>query len=114
MSSHPHRNKLLSDVPDEVWAAAREREKVIRHLVQEPPAYCATGEAMAAATEQDLTPNHLYRLLKPYETDPRTRSLLPKDPGPIGGRHRLDPPRRGSRPFPNYRRAAVIFKLCAC
>jgi hypothetical protein len=39
VSSHPHRNKLLSDVPDEVWAVARERGKVIRHLVQEPPAY---------------------------------------------------------------------------
>jgi len=72
-------------VPDVLWAAAREREKVIRHLVQKPPTYGATGEAMAAATEPGFTPNHLYRLLKAYETDPRTRSLLPKALLPAGG-----------------------------
>jgi len=40
---------------------------------------------MAAATEPGFTPNHLYRLLKAYETDPRTRSLLPKALLPTGG-----------------------------
>ena len=37
---------------------------------------------MAVATELGLMPNHFYCLLKAYETDPRSRSLLPKDPGP--------------------------------
>ncbi len=44
----------------------------------------------AAASELRLTPNHLYRLLKAYEADPRTRSLLLKAPGPAGGDKRLD------------------------
>lgn len=92
MLSHPHRDKPLADVPDKVWALAHEREKVIRHLVQKPPAHGTTGEVMAAAAaELGLTPNHLYRLLKAYEADPRTRSLLPKAPGPQAGGRRLDP-----------------------
>jgi hypothetical protein len=37
---------------------------------------------MAVATELGLMPNHFYCLLKAYETDLRSRSLLPKDPGP--------------------------------
>jgi hypothetical protein len=37
---------------------------------------------MAVATELGLMPNHFYCLLKAYETDPRSRSLLPEDPGP--------------------------------
>ena len=40
---------------------------------------------MAVATELGLMPNHFYCLLKAYETDPRTRSLLPKALLPTGG-----------------------------
>ena len=82
----------LAKVPDDVWQAARDREQVIRHLVQNPPAYGARAEAVAAAAaELGLSFHHIYRLLKAYEADPRTRSLLPKVPGPQAGLRRLHP-----------------------
>ena len=82
----------LAKVPDDAWQAAREREKVIRALVHEPPPYGARVEAMdAAAAELGLNSHHIYRLMKAYEADPRTRSLLPKSPGPPAGRRRLHP-----------------------
>lgn len=82
----------LAKVPDDVWQVAREREKVIRALVHEPPPYGARVEAMdAAAAELGLNSHHVYRLMKAYEADPRTRSLLPKSPGPPAGRRRLHP-----------------------
>lgn len=44
----------------------------------------------AAAGELNVASNHLYRLFKAYEADPRARSLLLKTPGPAGGVQRLD------------------------
>jgi len=77
--SHPPKDKPLTDVPDTIWAVARERERVVRALVEKPPAYGARSEMMAAAAaELGITLQYLYRLLKAYEADPRTRSLLPK------------------------------------
>ncbi|MGA1860992.1 Mu transposase C-terminal domain-containing protein [Azospirillum sp. 11R-A] len=91
MPRHPHSSQGLTTVSDEDWAVAREREPVVRELVQKPPTYGARAEAMgAAANELGLSPSQLYRLLKAYEADPRTRSLLPKAPGPTGGARRLD------------------------
>src|SRR3954447_6420935 len=92
MPSHPHQDKPLSDVPDEVWSVARAREQVIRKLVEKPPVRGTRSEVMAAAAaELGITLQYLYRLLKAYEADPRTRSLLPKLPGPRTGVRRLDP-----------------------
>ncbi|SMH28445.1 Mu transposase C-terminal domain-containing protein [Azospirillum agricola] len=91
MPRHPHSSQALTTVSEEDWALAREREPIVRDLVQNPPAYGARAEAMAAAaSELALTPNHLYRLLKAYEAAPRTRSLLLKAPGPASGGKRLD------------------------
>lgn len=81
----------LTKVPDEVWQTARERERVIRALVQQPINYGARSEVVAAAAaELGITLQYLYRLLKTYEGDPRTRSLLPRLPGPQTGLRRLD------------------------
>ncbi|MCR6630172.1 MAG: hypothetical protein NVV74_09060 [Magnetospirillum sp.] len=79
-------------MPDEVWQTARKRERVIRTLVQQPVLYGARSEAMvAAANELGITLQYLYRLVKAYAADPRTRSLLPKIPGPQAGLRRLHP-----------------------
>src|SRR3954470_18167368 len=67
-----------------IFVAAAPNGTFVSYVVT-GPSYGATGEAMAAATEPGFTPNHLYRLLKAYETDPRTRSLLPKALLPAGG-----------------------------
>jgi putative transposase len=91
-AGHPRSDKPLTGVPDEAWEAARDRERVIRQLVLEPPVYGTRSEVMTtAAADLGLSPHHLYRLLKAYGTDPRTRSLLPKTPGPQAGQRRLDP-----------------------
>ncbi len=37
-----------------------------------------------------MTIQYLYRLINAYEADPRTRSLLPRSPGPPTGIRRLD------------------------
>lgn len=79
-------------VPNDVWQTARDRERVVRALVRQPPTYGARSEAMnAGAAELGITLQYLYRLVKAYEADPRTRSLLPKPPGPQAGLKRLDP-----------------------
>lgn len=92
MSEHPKPHRDLTKVPDELWQVARERERVIRPLVLEPPAYGARVEQMAAAAETlGITPQYLYRLVKAYEADPRTQSLLPKAAGRKTGMRRLDP-----------------------
>jgi putative transposase len=105
---HPRRDKPLTGVPDEVWEAARDRERVIRQLVLAPPVYGTRSEVMTtAAAELGLSPHHLYRLLKAYGADPRTRSLLPKTPGPQAGQRRLDP-RNVSM---TMRQARVQFRL---
>lgn len=71
---------------DEAWALASAREPVIRKLVEADIPYGARTELMAAAAELGLAQSYLYRLVKAYKTDPRTRSLLPKAPGPATGR----------------------------
>ncbi|GAA4256992.1 hypothetical protein [Azospirillum formosense] len=77
MQNHPCGGQPLTGVPDEIWEIARERERVIRPLVLEPPACRARSEVMAAAAaELELSPHHLHRRLKAYEADPRTRSLV--------------------------------------
>ena len=45
-AGHPRRDKPLTGVPDEVWEAARGRERVIRQLVLEPPVYGTRSEVM--------------------------------------------------------------------
>ena len=94
--SRPHSAKGLTSVPDAAWETARRRERIVRALLQNPVAYGARSEAVAAAAaELDVTIQYLYRLIKVYEADPRTRSLLPRSPGPPTGIRRLD--RAGSR-----------------
>lgn len=89
--SRPHSAKGLTSVPDAAWETARRRERIVRALLQNPVAYGARSEAVAAAAaELDVTIQYLYRLIKVYEADPRTRSLLPRSPGPPTGIHRLD------------------------
>ena len=58
--------------PDEragaAWETARRRERIVRALLQNPGAYGARSEAVAAAaTELDVTIQYLYRLIKVYE-----------------------------------------------
>ncbi|HYH40134.1 MAG TPA: Mu transposase C-terminal domain-containing protein [Azospirillum sp.] len=78
-------------VPDEVWQIARERERVIRPLVLQPLAYGARGEQLAAAAEAlNVSQPYLYRLIRAYQADPRTQSLLGKRPGRKVGVRRLD------------------------
>jgi hypothetical protein len=80
--SRPHSAKGLTSVPDAAWETARRRERIIRALLQNPVAYGVRSEAVAAAAaELDVTIQYLYRLIKVYEADPRTRSLLPRSPG---------------------------------
>ena len=82
----------LSEVSDDLWAVARKRERVIRDLLEKGSDYGARTETVtAAASELGMTVQHLYRLCKCYEQDPRTRALLPKRPGPPTGILRLDP-----------------------
>ncbi|MFM2042916.1 MAG: hypothetical protein RLY86_1492 [Pseudomonadota bacterium] len=77
---------------DEAWALARAREPVIRKLAEADIPYGARTELVAAAAaELGLTRSYLYRLMKAYTADPRTRSLLPRAPGPAIGRRFLDP-----------------------
>lgn len=76
---------------DAAWQVARDRERVIRPLVLEPRAYGGRGEQLAAAAEAlDVSQPYLYRLLRAYQADPRTQSLLSKRSGPKGGVRRLD------------------------
>ena len=80
--SRPHSAKGLTSVPDAAWETARRRERIVRALLQNPVAYGAHSEAVAAAAaELDVTIQYLYRLIKVYEADARTRSLLPRSPG---------------------------------
>ena len=82
--SRPHSAKGLTSVPDAAWETARRRERIVRALLQNPVAYGARSEAVAAAAaELDVTIQYLYRLIKVYEADPRTRSLLPRSPGGV-------------------------------
>jgi hypothetical protein len=82
--SRPHSAKGLTSVPDAAWETARRRERIVRVLLQNPVAYGARSEAVAAAAaELDMTIQYLYRLIKVYEADPRTRSLLPRSPGGV-------------------------------
>jgi len=82
--SRPHSAKGLTSVPDAAWETARRRERIVRPLLQNPVAYGARSEAVAAAAaELDVTIQYLYRLIKVYEADPRTRSLLPRSPGGV-------------------------------
>jgi putative transposase len=84
----PHRE--LAKVPDALWQTAKERERVIRPLVREPLAYGARGEQLTAAAEAlRVSHQHLYRLMRAYEADPRTQSLLPGTPGRRTGTRRL-------------------------
>lgn len=77
---------------DEAWALARTREPVIRKLAEADISYGARTELIAgAAAELGIAQSYLYRLIKAYRADPRTRSLLPKAPGPATGRRFLDP-----------------------
>ena len=74
--SRLHSAKGLTSVPDAAWETARRRERIVRALLQNPVAYGARSEAVAAAAaELDVTIQYLYRLIKVYEADPRTRSL---------------------------------------
>lgn len=52
MQNHPRGDQPLTGVPNGVWEIARERERVIRRLVLEPPAYGARSEVMAAAAAE--------------------------------------------------------------
>jgi hypothetical protein len=82
--SRPHSAKGLTSVPDAAWETARRRERIVRALLQNPGACGARSEAVAAAAaELDVTIQYLYRLIKVYEADPRTRSLLPCSPGGV-------------------------------
>ena len=82
--SRPHSAKGLTSVPDAAWETAQRRERIVRALLQNPVAYGARGEAVAAAAaELDVTTQYLYRLIKAYEADPRTRSLLQRSPGGV-------------------------------
>jgi putative transposase len=88
----PHGDKSLSNVPDDVWSNACRYERVIRELIQKPIVYGARTETMAAAAaELQIDVKSLYRLTRAYKADPRTRTLLPKPPGPQSGFRRLDP-----------------------
>jgi putative transposase len=64
--SRPHSAKGLTSVPDAAWETARRRERIVRALLQNPGAYGARSEAVAA-TELDVTIQYLYRLIKVYE-----------------------------------------------
>lgn len=77
---------------DDRWAVARAREAVLRRLIQQAERSGPSIElASAAAEELAISRGYLYRLLRVYRADSRTRSLLPRRPGPSpGGRH-LDP-----------------------
>jgi putative transposase len=82
--SRPHSAKGLTSVPDAAWETARRRERIVRALLQNPVAYGARSEAVAAAAaELDVTIQYFYRLIKVYEADPRTRSPLPRSPGGV-------------------------------
>jgi len=66
--SRLHSAKGLTSVPDAAWETARRRERIVRALLQNPGAYGARSEAVAAAaTELDVTIQYLYRLIKVYE-----------------------------------------------
>ncbi|GAA4249446.1 hypothetical protein GCM10022293_12730 [Azospirillum formosense] len=53
-------------------SSARKREPGVRGLMQNLPPYGARAQAMAAAAgELDVTPNHLHRVFKAYDADPR-------------------------------------------
>ena len=79
------------DVPDDLWRIARERERVIRSLVLQPLAYGARGEQLAAAAQAlNVSQPYLYRLIRAYQADPRTQSLLGRRPGRKVGVRRLD------------------------
>lgn len=91
MPNRLHRDASLDGVPDEDWEVARNQERVIRHLIASPPAYGARGEMMsAAALELKISAQYLYRLLRAYAEDPRTRTLLPQYPGRKLGTRTLD------------------------
>lgn len=76
---------------DDAWSLARRREPVVRKLVEADIPYGARTELIAAAAaELGIAQSHLYRLLKAYKADPRTRSLLPQTPGPATGMRLLD------------------------
>lgn len=79
--SRSHSAKGLTSVPDAAWETARRRERIVRALLQNPVAYGTRSEAVAA--ELDVTIQYLYRLIKVYEADPGTRSLLPRSPGGV-------------------------------
>jgi len=65
--SRPHSAKGLTSVPDAAWETARRRERIVRALLQNPVAYGARSEAVAAAAaELDVTIQYLYRLIKVY------------------------------------------------
>lgn len=89
MPERPKPHRELAKVPDALWQTAKERERVIRPLALEPRAYGARGEQLAAAAEAlRVSHQHLYRLIRAYEADPRTQSLLPRTPGrKTGTRH---------------------------
>lgn len=90
MPERPKPHRELAKVPDALWQTARERERVIRPLVLEPLAYGARGEQLTAAAEAlRVSHQHLYRLMRAYEADPRAQSLLPGTPGRRTGTRRL-------------------------
>lgn len=90
MPERPKPHRELAKVPDVLWQTARERERIIRPLVLEPLAYGARGEQLTAAAEAlRVSHQHLYRLMRAYEADPRTQSLLPGTPGRRTGTRRL-------------------------
>ncbi len=77
---------------DDDWAVARIREAVLRRLIQQAEKSGPSGErALAAAQELKISLGYLYRLLRAYRADPRTRSLLPRRPGPSPGGQHLEP-----------------------
>lgn len=87
-----HSDTDLGAVPDDVWETARAREKVIRAVLSDWPDVGDRREIIrAAASELGITPQYCYRLIKAYKSDPRTRSLLPRRPGPKPGTRRALP-----------------------
>ncbi len=80
----------LDQVSDDLWEIAKTRERVIKAIARTPERGVRSSLVNAAAAELGLSRAWVYRLLKAYEDDPRTRSLLPKARGPKLGKRRID------------------------
>jgi putative transposase len=78
------------EASDSLWEIAKARERVIRVISKSTERGIRSSLVDAAAVELGLSRTWIYRLLKAYEDDPRTRSLLPKARGPKSGKSRID------------------------